>query len=315
MAISVSVVVPTYCRNDLLRRCLEALIRQDLPATEYEVIVADNAGDPATEVLVSAFNAVYVKANHARGPAAARNAGWRIARGEVIAFTDDDCVPEPGWLTAGLRAMEQAAAAASGAVRMPLPFWPTYYERDAAGLASSEFVTANCFCRKSALQAIGGFDERFTGAWREDSDLQFSLLEAEMTIVRAPEAIVVHPIRPAPWGICLCQETKTRFDPLLYKKHPQLYRQRVPRLPLDYYVIVASLSVSLVAPFAGWWPFFAAGLAVWLLLTARLCLRRLAGNSRHPSHVAEVVVTSLFVPLLSLYWRLRGLLEYRTLYV
>src|SRR5690606_30571680 len=112
------------------------------------------------------------------GPAAARNVGWRAARCEVVAFTDDDCIPDPGWLAAGTRAVEQGFAAATGRVVVPLPDAPTDYERDAAGLARAEFVTANCFCRRSVLEALGGFDERFSAAWREDSDLHFALLRA-----------------------------------------------------------------------------------------------------------------------------------------
>src|SRR5438552_15295194 len=96
-----SVVVPTYKRPDLLARCLAALDVQQLDPPEYEIIVADDAADDATRLRVerlaeqSRAALVYVPVVGSHGPAAARNAGWRRARGTIIAFTDDDCVPDP----------------------------------------------------------------------------------------------------------------------------------------------------------------------------------------------------------------------------
>src|SRR5688572_20611263 len=99
----VSVVVPTYRRPDLLARCLGALLRQSWPPADYEVIVADDAAEEATRRLVesldtSGLRLQYVPVLGRHGPAAARNVGWRAARGEIIAFTDDDCIPDSGWL-------------------------------------------------------------------------------------------------------------------------------------------------------------------------------------------------------------------------
>src|SRR5690606_8162709 len=90
MTPEVSVVVPTCGRPALLARCLEALARQSLPRDSYEVIVVEDRGR--------------------RGPAAARNRGWRRARAPIVAFTDDDCVPERDWLARGLEAMRGADA-------------------------------------------------------------------------------------------------------------------------------------------------------------------------------------------------------------
>ncbi|HEY2249863.1 MAG TPA: glycosyltransferase, partial [Planctomycetaceae bacterium] len=189
MILEVSVVIPTCRRPEMLARCLEALARQTLPADRYEVIIVDDARDPQT------MQAVVHAAAHAKcrfqytavpgpthGPAAARNLGWRAARAPIVAFTDDDCVPEPGWLEAGVATIEHGVEAAAGAIVMPLPPRPTDYERDASGLTKGEFVTANCFCQRWVLERVGGFDENFTAAWREDSDLQFSLLERGLQI-------------------------------------------------------------------------------------------------------------------------------------
>jgi glycosyltransferase involved in cell wall biosynthesis len=314
----VSVVVPTFRRPALLDRCLGALARQDVGASSFEVVVADDEGSDATrtrvESLARRFPAPlrYVAVAGPHGPAAARNAGWRAATGEVVAFTDDDCVPEPSWLREGLAALAGGAAAASGSVVVPLPDPPTDYQRNESGLERAEFVTANCFVRRDVLETLGGFDERFSAAWREDSDLHFALLGAGCPIAAAPRAVVVHPVRPAPWGVSLRQQSKSLFDALLYKKHPALYRRRIrANPPWDYYAIVLSWPLAVAFACARLaWPAAVAG-TVWAALTARFCARRQRGNSRAPGHVAEMVVTSALIPFLSVFWRLYGAARFR----
>jgi glycosyltransferase involved in cell wall biosynthesis len=323
MSLRASVVVPTYRRPDLLGRCLKALDAQDLDPSAWEVVVADDAADPATRRQVEGFAAAarapvrYVAVSLRHGPAAARNAGWRAARGEVLAFTDDDCVPAPGWLSAGLSALEKdpGLSAAAGRVVVPLAQRPTDYELDAAGLQDAEFVTANCFCRRRALEAVGGFDERFTAAWREDSDLQFTLLGRGERVGRVPEAVVVHPVRPARWGVSLLQQRKCLFDALLYKKHPILYKQRIrPGWPWDYYVIVGALGTAAGGALAGSAAVALAGAGVWVALTGRFCARRLRRTSWAPRHVAEMVFTSALIPPLSVSWRLYGAGKFRAVF-
>jgi GT2 family glycosyltransferase len=197
-----------------------------------------------------------------------------------------------------------------------LPEAPTDYERDAAGLAGAEFVTANCVCRRSILERLGGFDERFSAAWREDSDLHFALLRAGLPIARAPNALVVHPVRPAPWGVSVRQQRKTCFDALLYRKHPELYRRRIrPVPPWDYYATVASLGVAGAAAGLGHPGAALAAAGFWTGLTGWFCARRLRGNSLAPGHVAEMVATSILIPPLSVFWRLYGSWKFRVLFL
>lgn len=283
----VSVVVPTCGRPALLARCLQALESQSLPAERYEVIVSED--------------------RERHGPASARNRGWRRARAPIVAFTDDDCVPDRDWLRRGLEAFSAGTDAVRGRIVMPLPDSPTDYERDARGLERAEFVTANCFVRKPMLEAIGGFDERYRLAWREDSDLHFALLRRGARIVHEPGAIVLHPVRPAGWGVSLRQQRKVMFDALLFKKHPRLYRERIRRAPRwDYYAIVASL---LSAPF---WP---PALLLWLALTARFFLQRIRGTSHAPRHLLEMALTSAAIPPLAVFWRLVGALRFRVAFL
>lgn len=333
MTIRVSVVVPTYKRLALLRRCLAALGAQDFDRSAYEIVVVDDAACAATRRLVEGWGARnagvgdhsermlalppvrYIPTSGACGPAAARNAGWRAARGEIVAFTDDDCIPATTWLRCGVAAFVDGVVGVSGQVIVPLSATPTDYEHTSAALERSEFVTANCFYRRSALARIGGFDERFTVPWREDSDLFFTLLEHKSRLVYAPEAVVVHPVRPAAWGISLAQQHKSMFNALLYKKHPTLYRQRLPPVtPWHYYGIVSALITASGALASGRRRLALGAAAVWVLMTGRFCARRLQRTARTPRHVAEMVVTSALIPPLAIFWRIVGALKFRVVF-
>src|SRR5205085_11481255 len=108
----VSVVVPTLHRLPLLRRCLEALLAQDFDPLAYEIIVVDDGHDDDVRTAVLAIATAvqapairYLRPLHGRGPACARNAGWHAARAPVVAFTDDDTIPDPSWLAEGEVAM------------------------------------------------------------------------------------------------------------------------------------------------------------------------------------------------------------------
>jgi len=303
---------------DLLDRCLDALTRQTLPAGAYEVIIVDDEPNHNTLHLVAGWRArtvergprlVYLANSGQHGPAAARNLGWRAAQAPIVAFTDDDTVPAVTWLAQGLGAFDEQVDVLCGRIEMPVPRKLTDYQREARRLETAEFVAANCFCRKSILERLDGFDERFTEPCREDSDLYFRLLGIGARIARAPEALVVHPLRPAPWGVSLLQTRKAVFDALLYKKHPELYPARIEPMPRwDHYLAVAALLVTLLAGSAG--VTLAAGLA-WLVLTARLCLTRLRGTAKTASHIAEMIVTSALIPPLAVFWRLAGAIRYR----
>jgi GT2 family glycosyltransferase len=319
--LQVSVVVPTRGRTALLERCLAALTRQSLPPACYEIIVVDDSPGHESARQVALWRTRYAQAGPrilyianagARGPAGARNRGWRAARAPIIAFTDDDTMPSSTWLEQGLDAFGAEVDALCGRIEMPLPATPTDYQRSAGRLEEAEFVTANCFCRKTVLEALGGFDERFTAPWREDSDLHFRLLDMGARVVRAPRALVVHPVRPAPWGVSLREASKIVFDALLYKKHPRLYRERIQAAPRwDYYLTVAALLASLAGLLADSPALAVAAGLLWLVLTARFCARRLAGTVKSASHVAEMVVTSALIPPLAVFWRLAGAIRYR----
>ena len=330
----ISVVIPTRDRVALLTRCLEALANQMFAADRYEVIVVDDgvqvdAKQPIaaarpdhapseTQATVEAMqeahpslNLRYLHTTGACGPAAARNLGWRAARAPIIAFTDDDTIPDDEWLAEGLAAMLPTVSAVTGRVVVPLPKSPRDHELNTAGLERAEFVTANCFCRKSVLEVLEGFDERFTAAWREDSDLHFRLLAADADIVRCDSAIVTHPVRPANWGFSLRQQRNNFFEALLFKKHRDLYRRRIDCAPMSYYfTTVALLGAMAALPARSGRASLVLG-AVWLLGTTWFFARRVLPTRKTPADIADMLVTSALIPPVALYWRLRGALKFR----
>ncbi len=330
MIYRVSVVVPTFKRPDQLQRCLSALTIQDIDPAIYEIIIVDDAACVDTRRQVECWiectkgcghTIRYLPVNGPHGPAAARNLGWQAARGEIIAFTDDDCLPLPGWLRAGLAAFRDGIMGVSGKIIVPLEHTPTDYERNAALLAKAEFVTANCFYRRETLAMVGGFDERFSMAWREDSDLVFRLVDhfssgSTSSLLYAPAAVVVHPIRPASWGVSLKQQRKSMFNALLYKKHPALYRQRIQSAPpWHYYCILGALLIALMSTIAGFWLYALGALSVWILMTARFCLLRLDNTSHSLRHISEMIVTSLLIPPLAILWRIVGAIKFRVFFL
>jgi hypothetical protein len=319
--ISASIVVPTRGRPELLNRCLASLVLQRFDPARFEIIVVDDEPSDDTRDVVTGWAShtagtgpriIYIPSMGPHGPAAARNFGWRAARGNVIAFTDDDTIAKADWLTNGFSAFEEGVDAVCGRIVMPLSHTPTDYELDAKHLETAEFVTANCFCRKKVLESLGGFDERFRFAWREDSDLHFRLLEHNSSIVREPRAVMIHPIRPAGWGVSLSQVKKMQFDALLFKKHPALYRSRIRAQPRwDFYMTVAALLVMVAAAIAGMPLLAIAAGSVWFYMTARFCILRLKKTSKAPMHVLEMIVTSVLIPPLAVFWRAIGALKFR----
>ena len=324
MSVKVSVVVPTYKRPSLLKRCIEALISQDFPENQYEIIIVTDGIDEDTNQMLAQsglfdfFNNIFCYSlPFKKGPAAARNAGWRIAKGDLILFTDDDCIPDFNWIKNLYNAFEfygYPAIALTGKVIVPLPASPTDFELNTANLEKAEFVTANCACTKTSLEMVNGFDEAFTMAWREDSDLEFKFLKEDIPIKKIEEAVVVHPARKAQWGVSLKEQRKSMFNALLFKKHPQLYKERIGSPALRNYYLMIVLLVSFVAEWFQDEKIIALiCLSAWVYLTLLFILKRLSNASLSFKHVSEMVATSLLIPFVSVFWNLYGAIKFKVL--
>ncbi len=322
MQVNISVVIPTYRRPQLLVRCLNALVCQHFDKNAYEIIVVSDGPDESTAGVMKQWTDTvipvirYIATPSKKGPAASRNAGWMNARGDLIAFTDDDCIPSANWLLSMRKAYKcEELTAFTGRVVVPRSESPTDYELNTANLETAEFVTANCILTKKALQQTGGFDERFSMAWREDSDLHFKLLQENIPICPVP-AVVTHPVRKAPWGVSIRDQKKGIYNALLYKKYPGLYRQRIkPHPSWNYYAMVLAFIASLLCFGSGTYAPATMLLVCWLVLLILFTEKRLAGTSRAGNHIAEMIVTSMIIPFASVFWQLYGSLKFRVLFI
>jgi GT2 family glycosyltransferase len=162
------------------------------------IVVADGA---TPEVLAVLDGVRTVRLDPGRGPAAARNAGWREATTDYVAFTDDDCVPAPGWL-------EALAAAAAPGVAVQGRVEPLPAERGRLGPftrtlavdgAGPFFQTANMLYPRDVLERLGGFDETFAFPAGEDTDLGWRARAAGVEVRYAPEALVWHAVHEPGW--------------------------------------------------------------------------------------------------------------------
>ena len=183
----IAVVCSTFRRPGLLPRLVAALEAQTLEHDRFEVLIVDNAsGDETSEVLEqladgSPLHIRPLRTDVNAGPGPARNLGWRSTAAPYVAFTDDDCVPDPAWLAAGLATLraDERIGVVQGATLRPLDQRPTSdwtMFRQVLG-PSPYFEGCNLFFRRDALEATGGFDED-AGFGSEDTVAGWAVLHA-----------------------------------------------------------------------------------------------------------------------------------------
>jgi len=202
---TVTVVVPTYERPAALARCLAALARLEYPRDRFELIVVDDGGrSPDATAAATRRDDLAMRllrlAN--AGPAAARNLALSHARGEMLAFTDDDCAPEAGWLRALAGAwLREPSALVGGRTVNALPdneyaatsqlILDTAYEHFLPRSSGLRFFASNNLAVGAALlREAGGFDPAFRTS--EDRDLSCRWLAAGRPLVYAADAVVAH---------------------------------------------------------------------------------------------------------------------------
>jgi glycosyltransferase involved in cell wall biosynthesis len=220
----VSVVIPTYERHKSLSALIECLVRQDMSA--FEVIIVDQSEAPWPDAQKDhGIDLCYVHTD-VRGAVSARNAGAQIATGEIIAYTDDDCLPPETWLSAAVERFDtEPIVGLEGLIKSAMhgdPDWRPVTNENFAGIG---FMTANLFVRADAFHAIGGFDTAFENPhFREDTDLGWRLQEVG-SVPFSREAWVFHP----PHRRSLERESlhaRSKFfvnDAKLMAKHPDRY--------------------------------------------------------------------------------------------
>ncbi|ETB05920.1 HAD family hydrolase, partial [Mycobacterium avium subsp. paratuberculosis 10-4404] len=227
-----TLVIPTVGRESLHR--LLIALRSSMGPQPPEVVVVDDRPRPGDDLPLPDDPPVRVLRSGGRGPAAARNVGWRASRTRWVCFLDDDVLPDRDWISAlclDLKAADACGAAGSQAVlEVPTPRRPSDDQRRTARLATAQWITADMAYRRDILVAAGGFDERFPRAYREDSDLALRIVSAGGTILRG-ERRCTHPVAPATWRSSVRAQIGNRDNALMRRKHGRRWRTRIGEGP------------------------------------------------------------------------------------
>jgi glycosyltransferase involved in cell wall biosynthesis len=236
MSIEISVVICTYNRADLLSVALESVCQQILAPDRYEIIVVDNASTDNTAEVVQACQENYP--NHSirsyyetkQGLSHARNRGWQEARGEYVAYIDDDCKVPEQWLTEAVDIIQSVSPTMLGGpyyafYNSPKPIWfkDEYGSHIIAGhageLTPDQYLCGgNLFIRKDLLQAIEGFNS-FLGM--AGKSIAYGEETALIRWVRRnqPQAMLYY--SPALYVYHLVRETKWNFSWLIRQRFAQ----------------------------------------------------------------------------------------------
>jgi glycosyltransferase involved in cell wall biosynthesis len=202
-----SIIVPTFNRPFTLTHCLQSLERLDYPRDRFEVIVVDDGSESAAETVVSHFgnrlNATLITQTHS-GPATARNKGAAHAKGEFLAFTDDDCTPAVDWLKAlahrfngtpddmiGGRTLNVLLHNSySAASHFLIEYFYSYY--NAHSDQARFFASNNVSLAAGLFHRLGGFNPIFPHAGAEDREFCERWLRQGFRMTYAPEALIYH---------------------------------------------------------------------------------------------------------------------------
>ena len=196
---TVTVCTVAYQSGAFLQDCLDALAKQE-SAPPFEVLVVDNGSSDRTATIAEDHPiGARVIAEPVRGPYAARNTGIANATGAVVALTDCDCLPEPGWIAGGVAAIEAGADLVGGRIVQRHNPNPSVWERydRATYLRQDRFITeqgfaatANLFVRAAVFEAIGGFVPELVASG--DLELGQRARAAGFSLVYAEDAPVLH---------------------------------------------------------------------------------------------------------------------------
>lgn len=235
-----SVVIPLYNGAAHITACLDGLAAQTAPADE--IIVVDDGSTDASAATVRAWQRAHpacplrLVEQLNGGPSSARNRGARAASGDLLLFTDADCVPAPGWVAAFAAALNQPAGhgapdaamgcyagpqASAAAAFAQLEFDERYAlmaRRTAAGLPLVFAATYSCAYRRDRFLALGGFDTDVLS--NEDVDLAYRLVQHGGRIVFAPDAAISQPHDTTWWGYARTKHNRAFGRTAVYRRHP-----------------------------------------------------------------------------------------------
>jgi len=240
--VKISVVVPTHNRSELLRRTLAGLLEQSAPAGSYEIVVVDDGSTDDTPQVIQesarlAAGRLRQLRQDAKGPAAARNLGVREAKGRLILFTGDDCLPDRRLIEEHLKAhREEGDVGVIGHITWHpdlevTPFMAFLEDgvqfgfrkiKDPHDVSFWHCYSSNLSLSRRWLEKVGGFDEDFKHAAWEDIELGYRLHQRGLRLVYRPQAVTYHHHPTTLERYLVRQRIAGRSAALFYRKHPEV---------------------------------------------------------------------------------------------
>jgi len=256
-----SIIIPAYNAEKTIAECLQACLAQTYP--DFEIVVVDDGSTDRTPEIARAFPNARLISKENAGPAAARNSGAKAAMGEVLVYTDSDCVPHPDWLVRLLDGLTDGVVAVGGTYDCANP------ESRLARVIQAEIAirhrrfapevdflgSFNVAYRKEGFDRIGGFNEEYRQASGEDNDLAYRLQEEPGSLRFCADAVVshYHPEKLLPY--LRTQACHGYWRVKLYRDHPnRAVGDQYARLP-DLLAPPGTILIAMFLPIAlgGWW--------------------------------------------------------------
>ncbi|MBY0314794.1 MAG: glycosyltransferase family 2 protein [Bdellovibrionales bacterium] len=260
-----SVVIPSHNRPESLKRAVAGLELQSMNKQQFEVIIILSPNDLSFDWLKSYKSSLHLKfltpeedVWHGRNVSFKRNYGAKIAQGSWIAFTDDDCIPTPYWLTAASQHVHnKEALGIEGLTVTPEDSPKTLTWKGMQQLSVfGGYQTCNIFYRKSVFTELSkGFDSENFPWFLEDTDLAWTVLDLDKKIISEPACVVVHPVGPqASWRI-LHEAKGAGLKVKLWRKHPRMYEEKnMKALRWNHYIYLSLQLAIVVSVVFKWWP-------------------------------------------------------------
>lgn len=246
---NVSVIIPAYNAQDTIDECLDSILNVQYPKELLEVLVVDDGSQDATREKVDAHEGVKLVLQKHGGPAAARNRGFKESTGDIVVFTDSDCIAPREWIKNLVAEMESEDVAGGSLKPASTDTEAERFEqerRDRLYGNQRRYVKALPSCnlafKKEVLEEVGGFDEEFRYASAEDYELCARVTSKGYKILYEPSIEVLHKHSHTTSGIFKRAYVHGREIMLYRKKQGENIFTELVRLPakaalIPYYVL------------------------------------------------------------------------------